>query len=292
MENYQTIVCSPHFFLTTMRSFTPVIFALCAVLASSLAGAQTSAPDAETPKTELGLGAVVLHFPAYRGSDQTSVLVLPVPYIEYRGDFFKADRQGLRGDIFNSDRVELSISLSGSPPTQSDDIILRRGMPDLKPSVELGPQLNILLTPIEDKAMTLKLRLPIRQGITLESKPRDAGITFSPNLNLDIANPWGISGGNLGFIVGPIFTSQKQNDLFYTVTPTYATSTRPAYQSRSGYAGAQFLVSLSRKMGNVWMGSYIRYDNLRGAVFADSPLVATRNFVTAGFAVSYIFAKF
>ncbi len=292
MENYQTSTCNLHFFVNTMHRFIQITCTCCALLASSLAGAQTQAPDTELPKTELGLGLVVLHFPAYRGSNQTSVLVLPVPYIEYRGDFFKADRQGLRGDIFNSDRVELSISLSGSPPTKSEGIILRREMPDLKPSVELGPQLNILLTPPENKAMTLKLRLPIRQGVTLESKPRDAGLTFSPNLNLDISNPWGLSGGNLGFVVGPIFTSQKQNDLFYTVAPAYVTSARPAYQSRSGYAGAQFLVSLSRKMGDIWIGSYIRYDNLRGAVFADSPLVATRNFVTAGFAVSYIFTKF
>lgn len=278
--------------MNTLRHFIQIVCTLCALVVNPLANAQTQASDPEAPKTELGLGLAVLHFPAYRGSDQTSVLVLPVPYIEYRGDFFKADRQGLRGDIFNSDRVELSISLSGSPPTKSDGITLRRGMPDLNPSVELGPQLNILLTPPEDKAMTLKLRLPIRQGITLESKPRDAGLTFSPNLNLDISNPWGLCGGNLGFLVGPIFTNKKQNDLFYTVTPAYATTMRPAYQSRSGYAGAQFLVSLSRKMGNIWVGSYVRYDNLRGAVFAESPLVATRNFITAGFAVSYIFAKF
>jgi MipA family protein len=292
MANYRVSICNPYFLINNMRRSTLFVCTLCALLASSLIKAQTQAPESDALKTELGLGLAVLYFPAYRGSNQTSVLVLPVPYIEYRGDFFKADRQGLRGDIFNSDRVELSISLSGSPPTKSDDIILRRGMPDLKPSVELGPQLNILLTAPEDKAITLKLRLPIRQGITLESKPRDAGLTFSPNLNLDISNPWGLSGGNLGFIVGPIFTSQKQNDLFYTVAPVYATSARPAYQSRSGYAGAQFLVSLSRKMGDIWIGSYVRYDNLRGAVFADSPLVATRNFVTAGFAVSYIFAKF
>jgi MipA family protein len=246
----------------------------------------------EKPKTEIGMGVAILQFPAYRGSNERSTLVLPAPYIEYRGDFFKADRQGLRGEIFDSERVEFSISLSGSPPTKSDKIALRKGMPDLEPSLELGPQLNFLLTSPKDKAVTLKLRLPVRQGITIESKPRDAGLTFSPNLNLDIANPFGINGGNLGLLAGPIFTSQKQNDLFYTVDPLYATATRPSYQSKGGYAGTQFLVSLSRKQGDVWMGTYLRYDNLRGASFIDSPLVATRHFVTAGFAVSYIFAKF
>jgi MipA family protein len=273
-----------------MYNFLRCIGALCATFVMVAAQAETSTD--ESPKTELGMGVVVLQFPAYRGSAQRSTLVLPVPYLEYRGDFFKADRQGLRGELFDSERVELSVSLSGSPPTKSTEIALRKDMPDLKPSVEIGPQLNVLLSSPSNKSVTLKLRVPLRQGMTLESNPKNAGLTFSPNLNLDIANPMGLSGANLGFVVGPIFTSQKQNDYFYTVAAPYANATRPAYQARSGYAGSQFLVSLSRRMGDVWVGSYVRYDNLRGAVFADSPLVATRNYVTAGIAVSYIFTKF
>jgi MipA family protein len=245
-----------------------------------------------TPKTELGMGIAVLQFPAYRGSNQASTLVLPLPYLEYRGDFFKSDREGVRGSLFDSERVELSISVSGSPPTKSEGVDRRKGMPDLKPSLEVGPQLNALLSSPQQKGMTLKLRLPLRQGITIENQPRDVGLTFSPNLNLDIANPWGWSGTNLGFVVGPIFTSKKQNDNFYTVTSVHATTARPAYQASGGYAGSQFLVSLSRRLGDVWVGSYVRYDSLRGAVFADSPLVSTHHYLTAGFAVSYVFAKF
>jgi MipA family protein len=274
-----------------MMHFKTVIVGLL-LACNSLATVHAQNADEKSSKTELGVGLAVIRFPAYRGSDQSSTLALPFPYIEYRGDFFKADREGVRGSLFDSERTELSISLSGSPPTSSDGIERRKGMPDLKPSIEIGPQLSVLLTAPQHKAMTLKLRLPLRQGITIESKPRDAGLTFSPNLNLDIVNPWGLSGGNLGFVFGPIFTSRKQNDYFYTVEAPYATTTRPAYQARSGYAGTQLLVSLSRKMGDVWVGSYLRYDSLRGAVFADSPLVATRQYMTAGIAVSYIFAKF
>jgi len=39
------------------------------------------------------------------------------------------------------------------------------------------------------------------------------------------------------------------------------------------------------------MGGFIRYDNLSGAVFDDSPLVETRHSVMAGFAVAYILKK-
>jgi MipA family protein len=266
------------------------IFALLVALGVCNAQAQNSTDPMS--KSEFGLGVAVLQFPAYRGSDQSSTLVLPFPYLEYRGDFFKADREGVRASLFDSDRVEFSLSVSGSPPSKSEGVDRRKGMPDLKPSLEVGPQLNMLLSAPANKDLTLKLRLPLRQGITIENKPQNVGLTFSPNLNLDVVNPWGISGGNLGFVVGPIFTSKKQNDNFYTVEAPYATASRPAYQSRSGYAGSQFLVSLSRKMGDVWVGSYVRYDSLRGAVFADSPLVATRHFMTAGVAISYMLTKF
>ena len=250
-----------------------------------------SAPNTP-PKLSLGLGVAVIQFPAYRGSDQSGALVLPIPYVEYRGDFFKADREGVRGSLFNSERTELSFSASGSPPSKSEGIERRQGMPDLKPSLEVGPQLSLLLSPPQDKSVTLKLRLPLRQAVTLGGKPENAGVTFSPNLNWDFANPWGMAGVNLGLVVGPIFTSKKQNDYFYTISSQYATSARPAYEARSGYAGSQFLVSLSQKIGDAWLGSYIRYDSLRGAVFEKSPLVAKRDYLTAGFAVSYVFAKF
>lgn len=273
-----------------MHNYTRLFCIVSITIGAYTAHAQT--PVEYKSKTELGMGVAVLQFPAYRGSKENSTLILPAPYIDYKGDFLKADRQGLRGEIFDSERVELSISVSGSPPTKSDKIGLRKGMPDLKPSIEVGPQLNLLLSSPKDKVLTLKLKLPLRQGITIQSKPRNAGLTFSPNLNLDIADPFGLTGGNLGLLAGPIFTSTKQNDLFYTVDPLYATSSRSAYQARGGYAGSQLLVSLSRRMGDFWVGSYVRYDNLRGATFTDSPLVSTRHFVTAGVVVSYIFTKF
>ena len=57
---------------------------------------------------------------------------MPVPHFTYHGDFFKADRQGIRGSFFDSDRVDLTVSLALSPPVSSDDITARTGMPDLK----------------------------------------------------------------------------------------------------------------------------------------------------------------
>jgi MipA family protein len=271
---------------TAMKSF------IVLVLIHPLGAMARVSWQAPPPTTELGIGLATIYFPAYRGSDQSSNLTLPFPYLEYRGDFFKADREGVRGSLFNSERAELSVSVSGSPPTKSEGIERRRGMPDLKPSIEIGPQLNVLLTSPQDKKVALRLRLPLRQGFALTSGLKDVGLTFSPNLNLDIADPLGWPGANFGVIIGPIFTSKKQNSYFYTVDPVYATANRPAYQAGSGYAGSQFLLSISKRTGDVWAGAYVRYDYLKGASFEDSPLVATQRYVTAGVAVGYIFAKF
>ncbi len=248
--------------------------------------------DQPKHKLELGFGAALIRFPAYRGSDQASFVVLPFPYVDYRGDFLKADREGIRGSLFDSERLELSVSFSGSPPTKSEGITLRKGMPNLKPSFEFGPQINVRLSDPNNKTVKLNLRLPLRQGITLQTKPKNVGLTFSPNLNLDVANPFGLEGANFGVVAGPIFTSKKQNDYFYTVDSEFATTTRPAYQAKSGYAGSALTVGLSRRMGSVWAGTYVRYDNLNRATFAESPLVATKNYVTAGIAVAYIFKQF
>jgi hypothetical protein len=72
------------------------------------------------------------------------------------------------------------------------------------------------------------------------------------------------------------------------VDPQYATPTRPAYRASGGYSGTLALASLSRRFNRVWMGGFVRYDNLAGSQFDDSPLYETRHSLMAGFAVSWI----
>ena len=65
----------------------------------------------EAPLWEFGLGVGAIAFEDYRGSDTTHAYPLPVPYIVYNGKFLKADRDGVRGTLFNQDR---SSSISAS----------------------------------------------------------------------------------------------------------------------------------------------------------------------------------
>ena len=89
---------------------------LALALASSVGGAQAAE---EKPLWEVGAGFAALSFPAYRGSDQTNNFVMPVPMFTYHGDFFKADRHGIRGSFFDSDWIDLTVSMALSPPASS-----------------------------------------------------------------------------------------------------------------------------------------------------------------------------
>lgn len=240
------------------------------------------------PLWEAGLGVGAIAFPAYRGSNQTETYLLPVPYFVYRGRWLKADRNGLRGVLWNTARAELTLSAALSPPAPSSRVSARDGMPDLKATFEVGPQLNFTLWTSPREHYTLKLELPLRSAHTLELHPRNIGWVFNPKLNLDLHHLPALAGWDLGLQAGALFGDRRQNQYFYGVAPEYAQAGRPAYDAPAGFAGTQYLAALSRRQGNLWMGAFIRYDNLAGARFADSPLIHARSDWAAGIAVTWV----
>lgn len=261
--------------------------AALSVLALSLPGLAAHAAE-EKPLWEAGLGVAAVSFPAYRGSDQRSLFVLPTPYFVYRGEFLKADRAGMRAELFQSDRIELTVSGALSPPASSDDIRVRAGMPDLDANLEFGPQLNLKLWEAEHGSRQLKLLLPLRAAFTLNSRPKNIGWVFHPKLNLDMGSLPTLPGWNVGLQAGALFGDSRQHQYFYGVDTAYATADRPAYEARSGFAGMQYLVGVSKRFDRHWVGAFLRYDNLSGARFASSPLVRTKNYVAAGVAISWV----
>ena len=85
----------------------------------------------EAPLWEFGLGAGAIAFQDYRGSDTTHAYPLPVPYIVYNGKFLKADRDGVRGTLFNQDWLEINLSFNLTTPVRNDRE--RSGMPTCVP---------------------------------------------------------------------------------------------------------------------------------------------------------------
>ncbi|PKO37924.1 MAG: MipA/OmpV family protein [Betaproteobacteria bacterium HGW-Betaproteobacteria-6] len=262
---------------------------LAALGLAAMAGGVQAAGD--QPLWEIGAGAAAFSFPSYRGSDQTHNFLMPVPHFTYHGDFLKADRQGIRGSFFDSDRVDLTVSLALSPPVSSDDITARAGMPDLEGTFEIGPQMDITFWRSENRARFVKLLLPLRTAITVEGSPKSIGWVFHPKLNMDITDIPGMGGWNLGMLAGPLFGDKRQHDYYYTVAPQYATAARPAYEASAGYAGMQYLVALSKRFPKYWVGGFVRYDNLSGATFEDSPLVRQKDYFAAGVAFTWVFGE-
>lgn len=259
---------------------------LCAVLL----GLPQQAAAGQLPQWELGVGLVGMSLPDYRGSDEVHSYLLPLPYIIYRLEWLKVDRTGLRSTLFKSERARLNLSLNATPPVHSKNNRAREGMSDLRSMVEFGPSLDMHIWQSSGRRFKFDLRLPVRAAFTVESHPRQAGMIFSPRLNLDVdgiaGKPW-----QLGVLAGPIFGTQRNNQYFYEVTESDARPDRPAYNASGGYAGTQFLVALSRRFNKMWFGAYARYDTLHGAVFEDSPLVRRHRYVSAGFAVSWVFEQ-
>lgn len=260
-----------------------------AVLALATATAQVAAKD--LPLWEAGAGLTVLQLPDYRGSDEAGAYVFPIPYFVYRGKIIKADREGIRGTLFDSDRAELNVSLNASLPVDSSRNEARRDMPDLKPSLEIGPALDLTLWRSADRRAKLDLRTPLRAAFTLESSPRAIGWVFSPRVNLDLRDVAGLSGWNLGILAGPLYSSRRFHRYFYSVDPQFATATRPTYAAPGGYAGTQFLTAVSKRFPRYWVGGFARWDTLRGAAFEDSPLVKSKRSFAAGIAVSWVFGE-
>ena len=243
----------------------------------------------ELPLWEAGIGLFPGTFPAYRGSDDQQSYLLPFPYLVYRGEFLSIDRDGMRARLFDSDRLEINVSVSGAIPVDSDESDVRNGMPDLDPVLEVGPSLNVLLDRPSEKS-TLKLKLPVRSVIATDlSSTGQAGWIFHPHLKLDSDDVFG--GWDTGVSVGPLFGNSKYHAYYYGVDPVYETAARPAYSAPGGYSGTLLVASMSRRFERIWMGGFIRYDNLSGAAFDDSPLMENDHSIMAGFAVAWIAKK-
>jgi MipA family protein len=253
--------------------------------------AEETSVTQEEPLWEAGLGIGALRFPDYRGSDETQVYPVPVPYFVYRGEILKSDRDGVRGEFFNREFVELSASVSATIPVQSDNNAARRGMPDLRPTLELGPSLELHLWRSADRDVQVDLVLPVRAPVTLESSPQLIGWVFSPRVNLDVENIGGHDGWNFGIGVGPLFADDRYHEYFYNVAPAFATAERPAYDAGGGYSGAHLLTALSKRFPRYWVGAYLRYDALSGAAFEDSPLVRQKSYVAGGFGIAWMIGR-
>lgn len=242
------------------------------------------------PTWELGLGATSFYLPDYKGADEGRVYSLPVPYFVYRGDRIQIDREGLRGEIFESDRAELNVSVGIAVPVRSTENEARRDMPNLDPVVQVGPSLNLTLWRSVDARQEWQARLPLRAAFSFgDGRARDAGIVFAPRMRWSTVKAAWAGGADVTVSAGPDFGTQRYHARTYDVDAVFATATRPTYASRSGYSGFSVSVTADRTLGAHRLFGFFAADALHGAVYIDSPLVRRKYNAYAGIAYVYIF---
>jgi outer membrane protein len=266
---------------------------LCEALLLFLALLPLPAWPDELPLWEAGFGFTGLSLPDYRGSSQQRFFVLPFPYLVYRGEFLRLDRKGLYGLLFQSDRVQLNISADGGLPVKSNKNNARDGMPNLDPTFQIGPALEICISETCNGDRLVQFRLPLR-AVFASDFTYLAGIGFvvNPQLNFDLQNIGPGGGWNAGFALGPLYATKQYHDYYYRVDPAYAVpGFRSAYDPAGGYSGSLAILTVSKRFTRIWFGSFLRYDYLEGAVFQNSPLMRTKHSVMAGFGIAWVFGQ-
>ncbi len=238
------------------------------------------------PLWEIGLAGAVISTPHYVGSDQRYTLPLAVPYLIYRGEFLRADRDGVRGRLLETNGLSLDLDFSFGLPVKNNNNA-RQGMPALHLTGQVGPQLNWVITDRdEDK---LSLHLPYR--IAVDTSQTFLGWVTEPALRYeryDILPE--LEKVMLRLEGGLLYASQRFNRNYYGVDPIYATATRPAYVAKKGLHSYYLDTILRYKYDeDLSIGVVVRMRTLAPGVNADSPLVRKNFYLSTGIGFAWSF---
>lgn len=273
----------PHSTVQPLKLGTALL--LAAMLANSSSGQAAEPPL--LPLWELGAGLASLELPQYVGSDQRTRGTIPIPYFAYRGESIKISREALSGKIF--ERADLLIDLSGdfSLPVDSAENQARQGMQDIDFVAEVGPALRYTMLRNTAGHPTFGAEIPLRAAFQSNLRYLSyEGWRVNPRLRLqNYFGPW-----RLAVTAGLYWNSKAYNQLYYGVSPDQANAQRPAYDVDSGYGGWGLSASLSYRRDRWWVGGFVRWYDIHGASFADSPLVLVSSNAGFGLATAWIFA--
>ncbi len=243
------------------------------------------------PLWEVGAGLGLVSQQAYPGADQQVRRALVLPYAIYRGEYLRSEGSGLQLRGYKSEALELSLSLSGSLGSNSNNITARQGMPNLGTLVELGPRVRWNVATLEGGAR-IRADLPLRGVLDLSNGLASRGLAFEPQISY--ADRTGPALGSVGYSASAsaIYADRKLADHFYGVAPAYANAARPAYAATSGLVATRLALGLSKPLGTDWrVYGYARLDSVAGAANAASPLVKQRAGGSVGVGLSYSLFK-
>jgi outer membrane scaffolding protein for murein synthesis (MipA/OmpV family) len=239
---------------------------------AALVAAPAAAQEVRQPLFEAGifLGGGLL--PDYPGADQGEVRPLALPWAVYRGQIVQSDERGVRGRLYRSTELELTINLNGALASSSSDGV-REGMPDLEYLGEIGPSLRWTAWRDEARRTRLTLELPLRAAFSTDlSRMRHRGFVFAPEVAVERLGVLTAQGrARIG--IGPVFASGGLMDYWYRVKPNEARPGRPAFNADGGYLGMRLQFSYRTPLTErVWLTAGGRLEDFSGATNEDSPL--------------------
>jgi len=240
------------------------------------------------PLWEAGLIAGGMTQPAYPGADERASLLLGLPFVVYRGEYLRIDRNTVGVRAIKTPRTEVDIGFSASLGSRAADSEARRGMDDLGTLLEFGPRLKINLGEVSDGRSTSRIQIPMRAVFDANDHFKYHGIAYELQWVKDMELPdnWIVTTN-----LGAVFGDQQLADTFYRVAPAEATPVRPAYNAKSGLIALRATLWASRLFTpDARFFSYIRADSVTGSANYDSPLVRRETGWTIGIGLAWTLA--
>ena len=238
---------------------------------------------------ELGIGLGALQVPDYPGSSQTNNYLVPIPHILYRSEYVQIDN-GLQVTFLKTEKIRFDLSADFGVPVNSEDSTARRGMPDIDLVLQLGPSLELTLAGGRFQPSHTRLELPVRAAVATDfSSAQQVGWIFEPRLTYETLRPYKTGFAYL-LSAGLRYATEKYHDYYYGVDPAFATPARPAFDAEAGYGGLFVDAIANWRTDNFIYFAFIRYQNLAGASFEDSPLVERNDYYFLGAGLTWVFA--
>lgn len=268
-----------------IRLLPPLACSAITLALPLLAAAQSS--QGAPPLWEVGAFGVAVSQQAYPGADQNIARGLALPYVIYRGQFLRADRDTVGLRALRSPRYEIDIGFAGSFGSSADDIDARRGMADLGTLVEFGPRLKWNLG--QAAGGRWRVELPLRGVFDLSDGFAHRGMAFEPELRFERRSDLGFA---YGASVGAVLADSRLAGTLYTVRRAEANVLRPAYDARSGLAAWRVGVNASREITPDWRAfGFVRIDSVAGAANEDSPLVRRTTGASVGVGLAWTWMR-
>jgi len=229
------------------------------------------------PLWEFGIAGATITVPNYPASSEHNFIALALPYIVYRGDFFRVgDGSGVRAVFVEKSDFEIDLSFSGAFSADSEENSARTGMPKIDFLFEVGPQFIYKVKEFSYEnggQARIKARLQARAVFSTDfDRIDDRGYVFEPTLTYEQRSVL-FDKTSLRLSLSFTFASEELQDYFYQVDNEFVSENRQYFDAKSGYLGANVTMGFSFPISkNIrgFINSSIKLHN--GAVNQNSPL--------------------